>query len=313
MSVAIALSKMNGVKWKKRMESRLPNHQVQTWPNIANHEEIKYLLAWKPPADVFETLPNLEVIFSLGAGVDHLIFNPQLPTVPVVRIVDTDLTDRMTEWVTLQVLLHHRQHLLYAQQQKERMWKGYQQLPAREVHVGILGLGELGAASAVALRQLGFQVSGWSRSRKELPSIQSYAGQSELFGFLQQTNILVNLLPHTQQTQGLIDYELLTYLSRSEDFGAPVYINAGRGGTQNEKDLARALQDGTLKGASIDVFSSEPLSPENPLWQLENCIVTPHVASESDPNALSYNIAEQITAYEQGQGLKHTIDWCSGY
>ncbi|WP_186398676.1 glyoxylate/hydroxypyruvate reductase A [Stappia sp. P2PMeth1] len=314
MSLLIAVKGWNPAAWAARLGKHLPEHEVRSWPDaIGDPAAIRYALAWKAPAEALAACPNLEVIFSLGAGVDHLLAQPGLPDVPVVRVVDPDLTARMTEWVVLQVLLHHRQHLAYAAQQREGVWRDLEQPAARQVRVGLLGLGVLGADAAKALARLGFDVAGWARGPKRIDGVACYAGEGELDAFLARTDILVNLLPLTPETHGLVDYGLVSRLARDGALGGPVFINAGRGGSQVEADLVRALTDGTLKAASLDVFETEPLPASSPLWALENVVITPHVAAESDPEAISAYVAEQIRAYEAGGELRNLADKATGY
>ncbi|KZK75498.1 Glyoxylate/hydroxypyruvate reductase A [Pseudovibrio sp. W64] len=314
MNLVLSLKSFNEPEWIDRLQALLPNRKIEGWNGgVAEPEKAEYLLAWKPDPAVFSALPNLKVIFSLGAGVDHLTSLPELPNLPLVRIVDPDLTSRMTEWVVFQTLLHHRQHLTYAAQQEAGVWNGHRQWAAKDVRVGILGLGELGLDSAKALKALGFNVAGWSRSPKDVDGIESFAGEDQLEAFLNRTDILINLLPSTPATHKLVNAERLAMLSQSGALGGPVYINAGRGATQDEAAIDTALTSGQLKGASLDVFAIEPLADTSPLWQQRNCIITPHVAAESDPQALSEYVAQQIKGFERGEALENLVDLEVGY
>jgi glyoxylate/hydroxypyruvate reductase A len=314
MTLFVAVSGWNPEPWVKRLSARLPGRTVASHPASGSDlAEARYALAWKPEHGLLARCPKLEVIFSLGAGVDHLLSDPDLPDVPLVRVVDPDLTARMAEWVTLQVLLHHRRQLTYLAQQKQRVWQDHEQAAAGRVRVGILGLGVLGGEAASVLTRLGYDVAGWARSRKQIEGIACYAGASELDAFLARTDILVNLLPLTDETRHLVDHAFLSRLARNGAIDGPVFINAGRGGSQVEADLARALTDGTLAGASLDVFETEPLARESPLWEMENVVITPHVAADSDPEAISDYIAEQILAHESGQPLSSLVDRSAGY
>ena len=314
MSLFIAVSGWNPQPWVKRLSTRLPDHRVASHPaSDSDLSKVRYALAWKPEPGLLARCPNLEVIFSLGAGVDHLLSDPHLPDVPLVRVVDPDLTARMSEWVTLQVLLHHRRQLTYLAQQRARVWKDYEQAAAHRVRVGILGLGVLGKEAASVLVRLGDDVAGWARSRKQVDGAACFAGASELDDFLARTDILVNLLPLTDETRHLVDHGFLSRLARDGAIDGPVFINAGRGGSQVETDLVRALTDGTLAGASLDVFETEPLAATSPLWDLENVVITPHIAADSDPEAISDYIAEQILAHEAGNPLANLVDRNAGY
>lgn len=314
MSLLVAVNGWDPAPWVHRLASRLPGRDIRTWPDaVGDPADIRYVLAWKAPAAALSACPNLEVVFSLGAGVDHLLGQAGLPDVPVVRVVDPDLTARMAEWVVLQVLLHHRQHLAYAAQQRAGQWRDLPQPAARSVRVGIMGLGVLGERAARAVADLGFDVAGWARSRKEIEGIACFAGEGEFDAFLSRTDILVNLLPLTPQTTGLVDRRLLNRLARNGALGGPVFINAGRGGSQVEADLVVALKDGTLKAASLDVFESEPLPASSPFWKMENVVVTPHVAADSDPEAISDYVVEQIASFEADGTLRNRVDPGTGY
>jgi glyoxylate/hydroxypyruvate reductase A len=275
--------------------------------------EVRYALAWKPPEGLLAGLPNLRTIFSLGAGVDHILSDPTLPDVPLARIVDPDLTMRMTEWVVLQVLFHHRQTFGYMRQQRERHWDEIRQPAAKDVRVGIMGLGVLGRDAVEVIARLGFDTAGWSRSPQEIPGVACFHGKEGFDAFLARTDILVSLLPLTPETQGLIDRRLLAKLPRDGALGGAVLINAGRGGQQVEADVLAALDDGTLIGASLDVFETEPLPANSPLWSHPKVLVYPHVAAVSDANALTRLILRQIERVEAGLPPEHLVDRTRGY
>lgn len=277
-------------------------------------DTVHYAVVWKPEHGFLATLPNLKTIFSLGAGVDHVLEDPHLPDAPIVRFVDANLTGRMVEWVVLQVLMHLRQQRPYDGFQRLRKWQElFPQPAAGDVTVGIMGFGELGQASARGLLPLGFKLASWSRSPKTMDGVSSFHGEAGLSDFLSRTDILVSLLPYTPETHGILNRSLFEQLSRSGPFGAPVVINAGRGGSQVEEDIASCLQDGTLHGVSLDVFETEPLNADSPLWGFDNAILTPHMAAVSDPGALADHVAGQIKRFESGKPLEHLVDRTRGY
>ncbi len=319
MSVLVSVSGWDAKMWARHMALASPNHTIKYTPrDNDNLNDVRYALVWKPDRRLFCRLPNLEVIFSLGAGVDHILGMRPLPDVPIVRIVDDNLTWRMSEWVTLQVLLHHRQHLSYAAQQGQRVWQGREQPTASDVCVGIAGFGVLGRQAAGVLRTLGFSVVAWQRSPPRDPTsatagIEIYAGTAEREAFLAATDILVGLLPHTQQTQGLFNRSVFCGLRADGPLGGPIFVNAGRGMTHNEPDVIACLKDKTLKAASLDVFAREPLDQDSPLWRMKNVVITPHVAADSDPASLTKGIAVQIQRYEEGQSLQNVVDRNAGY
>lgn len=314
MAILIAVTGWDAGPWAERLRARLPDRDIRIWPDaMGDPADIRYALTWKAPASALTACPNLQAVFSLGAGADHLLGQQGLPDVPIVRVVDPDLTGRMSEWITLQVLLHHRQHLRYAAQQRRHEWTPHAQAAARDVRVGILGLGVLGADAAEVLVRLGYRVAGWARTPKDLAGVECFAGEEAFDAFLARTDILVNLLPLTPQTHGLIDRGVLDKLPRDGALGGPVFINAGRGGSHVEADIAQALRDGTLIAASLDVFETEPLPADSPLWDLETAIVTPHIAADSDPDAIIDYVAAQIRAFEAGADLENRVDPARGY
>ncbi len=277
-----------------------------------NLEGFKYIVCWDHEHGLPAKMPDLEVVFSLGAGVDHVLSDPQLPDVPIVRFVDPSLTSRMSEWIVLQVLMHLRQQRRYDLQQSRCRWQELQQPEARELVVGIMGMGVLGQEAARKLKTLGFQVRGWSRSKKQLDGIECFSG-AELDGFLSGTDILVGLLPHTKHTTGIFNRGLFEKLSRLGPFQAPVFINAGRGKSQVETDIVSCLEDGTLHGVSLDVFEEEPLAASSPLWGFSNAVLTPHMAATSDIRALASYVHEQVMRHEAGKELQNLVDPEAGY
>ncbi|MEX0591060.1 MAG: glyoxylate/hydroxypyruvate reductase A [Xanthobacteraceae bacterium] len=313
MSILLAIGGWEPEAWLERFRVLAPGREIRLAPDIGDPKTVHYACVWKPPAGLLASLPNLRAIFSLGAGVDHVIGDATLPEVPLVRIVDLDLTMRMTEYVVLHVLLHHRRMKLYAKQQGERVWRDHTDPSAAEVRVGIMGMGALGRAAAAGLMPLGFQLAGWSRTRKRISGIETFAGEAGLRPFLARTDILVCLLPLTADTRGLLRYDLFRHLARDGALGGPALINAGRGGLQIEADILRAFDDGTLAGASLDVFEQEPLPTASPLWSHPQVYVTPHNAAQSDPRALAKYVFVQIERHEQGLPLENVVDRARGY
>ncbi len=312
-AILVANTEWDPLPWAAPIRAVDPERPVFVWPDVPEPEAVGYALGWKPPPGVLAALPNLKVIFSLGAGVDHLIFQPDLPDVPIVRVVNSDLTERITEWVVLQVLLHHRQQRAYDRLQRERTWKELPQPAAHEVRVGIMGMGVLGRAAAVALNPIGFQIAGWSRRGTPMDGVEMFAGHERLDAFLARTDILVSLLPLTDETRGILAMPLFRKLAKDGPGGGPVVINAGRGGLQVETDIVAALDAKILGGVSLDVFEVEPLPAASPLWATDNLVITPHCAAWSSPAALAPAILRQIEAFEAGEPLQNLVDRSSGY
>lgn len=300
--------------WLRRFSQRLPGRRIV----IANEQDavvegFRYAASWKPTPGFLARCNGLEVIFNLGAGVDALLADRSLPNVPIVRVVNQDLRKRMTEYVVLHSLMQHRRQRTLDKAQARSTWDTSEQSAASAVRVGILGLGELGQDAAEVLQRIGFHVAGWSRTRKTLPGIRSYAGQDELDEFLARTDILVALVPLTHDTEGILNRDLFQKLARDGALGAPVLINAGRGGLQVEADVLSCLDDGTLGAAVLDVFHEEPLPASSPFWLHPKVTVTPHNAADSDPETISDGVAAQILDYEAGKPLRNVVDRSKGY
>ena len=300
--------------WADAMRKAAPALDVRVWPEVGDTKDILYAACWLPPAHVVKSFANLRVIFSLGAGVDAILSDPTLPVhVPIVRVNDDDLTHRMSEFIVMHVLMHHRQQLRLTENQRKGVWDAFSQHAAKDMTVGIMGFGVLGQDAARKLRMMGFEVRGWSRSLKTVAGVQSYAGPPQLDEFLSGTDILVSLLPATSETDGIINRSLISKLSRKGPFSAPILINAGRGRQQNEDDILGCFDDGSLYAASLDVFRQEPLPAESRLWKHPKVMISPHTAADSDPATICAYIARQITASESGIMLQNQINIGQGY
>jgi glyoxylate/hydroxypyruvate reductase A len=301
-------------RWKKRFDEVCKDRGVFLLPDaVFDPADVHYAAVWKPRPGELAAFPNLRVIFNLGAGVDALMADSSLPKVPLVRIAVSDLTDRMAEYVALHVLMHHRQEPYLRACQREKRWQPRFQWPASAISVGIMGLGTLGANAAEVLARIGFRVAGWSRAPKRIDGIECFHGKSQFDGFLQRTDILVCLLPLTPDTRHILHRGLFAKLHRNSPLGAPVLINAGRGGLQNEADILTCLDDGTLGAASLDVFADEPLAADSPFWTHPKIVLTPHNAADTDADEISKYVARQIERLEAGGALEHVVDPARGY
>ncbi len=300
--------------WAKSMQKAAPRLDIRIWPDIGRVADITYAAAWLPPPNVVKSLPNLKVIFSLGAGVDAILSDPTLPAnIPIVRVNDPDLTNRMSEYIVMHCLMHMRQQRRLDEQQRNKVWHGFEQHAASAMTVGIMGLGILGTDAAKKLKMMGFNVVGWSRSPKRLDGVTCYAGPNELTAFLGETDILVSLLPATPETDGIINRDMIRKLSRRGPFGLPILINAGRGRQNNESDILNALNAGELHAVTLDVFTKEPLPAESEFWSHPKVTVTPHAAADSEPAVICRYVADQITKFERGENLENLVDTSRGY
>jgi glyoxylate/hydroxypyruvate reductase len=314
MSLLVAIRGWHEPDWIERFQRLLPDRAVISARSDFDPGAIRYVACWKHVPGSLKALPDVKALFSLGAGVDHLVSDPDLPDAPIVRMVDRDLTHRMTEWVVWQCLDWLRQGKSYRAQQLASQWIDDRDQPsAREVRVGVMGLGVLGLDAVDALQRLRFDVAGWSRSPKVVDGVPTFHGDAGLSPFLARTDILVVLLPLTDDTRGILSAKLFAGLAQGGRLGGPVLMNAGRGGLQVEADILAALESKVLKGASLDVFETEPLPAESSLWRHPAVTVTPHNSAMSHPDSIAGAIVAQIRDVENGLPLRNVVDRGRGY
>ena len=307
------LSDVDEASWAAKLKAALAPYPVVRRGDDFDPADVRYIFVWKPRPDAFDGLAGLKAILSLGAGVDALLKHPKLPDAPIVRFVDADLSQRMSDYVVAHVTMHHRLYTRFRADQKARRWSQLYPPAASETTVGIMGMGVLGQDAAQRLRPLGFTLRSWSRTPKAIEGVEGFAGAGEFDAFLGGTDILVNLLPLTPDTTGILNYDTFRKLRRGKLDGGPVIVNAARGGHQREADIVRALEDGTLGAASLDVFETEPLPASSPLWDIENCYITPHIAAISnEASGVSY-FSRIISEHEVGKPLVNVVDRQRGY
>jgi glyoxylate/hydroxypyruvate reductase len=299
----------SAARWSAEIARLMPDLDIRLWPDLGDPAAIDYALVWRPEPGLLASLPNLKLILSLGAGVDHILCDPLLPRgVPIARLVDPYLTAAMSEYVVLQVLRMHRQDLDYRDQQPARIWREFPQKNAGERPVGILGFGEIGRDAARKLNALGFPVAGWGRRERTIDGFAVFAGRVGLSRLLARSEILVCLLPLTAETQGILDAAAFAQLPR----GAGL-INAGRGGHLVEDDLIPALDSGQISAAALDVFREEPLPPDHPFWRHPRILVTPHIAGITNPATAAAIVLDTIRRFEAGAPLPNQVDPGRGY
>lgn len=301
--------------WQEEFARGSGGRRVVFWPQdqITQVPEPYVLCSWKARPEVYDIFTKPQAVFSLGAGVDHLYAVREKLNAPVVRVINSDLTMRMVEYVCLSVLYLHRQIGRHAANQRQRLWPDITQPAAKDVRVGIMGPGQLGTAAGKALQAIGYDVAGWGRTARAGAPFPVFAGLGERDAFLARTQVLVNILPNTPETRGSVGKAVFSKLARMDGQGGAYFVSAGRGETVNETELAEALRTGVLAGAVLDVFNKEPLPQESPLWGMENVLITPHAAADSYPPAIVAQVMDTVERLERGEPLPVTVDLSKGY
>ena len=295
--------------WEKVLREAMPEEDLRTDPESGSLDDIDVALFAHRRPGVFPRLSNLKLIVALQAGVDSLLKDPELPSdVPIVRACQPGGDRLIAEFVLMQVLLHHRNMAAFIDDQRDHIWNKLEVLLASEGRVGFMGVGIIGHACAEIVRDIGFKVAAWTRSPKELAGIESFHGAAGLEPFLARSDILVNVLPLTAETENILNAQLFTALPK----GARI-INIGRGQHVADDDLIAALDSGHLAGATLDVFRKEPLPPEHPFWAHRKIIITPHTARKSRPQNVAPQVADNIRRLRAGQPLTQIVDRAAGY
>ncbi len=295
--------------WVEALQAHLPDIEVLAWPDYGDADAVEFALVWGDVAREMGRFANLKVLFSLGAGVEHLLVTAAVPqAVPIVRMVDPALRTGMVEFVLMRVLQYHRRLPEYEAQQRARRWLPLSQKLPDEQRIGIMGLGALGGAVAKSLTGLGFDVAGWSRTLRTMDGVTCFDGDDGLVGFLDRSDILVCLLPLTRATRNILDARLFAKLPP----GAYL-INVARGHHLVDGDLIAALESGHLAGAALDVFDDEPLPEADPLWSHPKILITPHVAAQTHASTSAMAVADNIRRFREGEALWHVVDKARGY
>ena len=300
----------DGKAWRQVLSAGLGTIDFRTiGEGLGKTDDIEVALAWKPDRGLLATLKNLKLIVSLGMGVDHLLADDRLPQgVPIVRIMDDGLIGQMSEYAIFWALRHHRDIDKYAESQRAKKWKPLDFVDTIHRRVGVMGLGTIGQDTAGKFAALGFPTAGWSRTQKTLAGIETFHGGDGFARFLARTDILVDVLPLTRETQGILNARAFAALPKGAFF-----INMARGGHVVDADLLAALDSGHLAGAVLDVFNTEPLPADHPYWTHPKVTVTPHIAGATNPRTASPGVIENIKRLRSGQPLIHTVDPTTGY
>ncbi|MEZ4944912.1 MAG: glyoxylate/hydroxypyruvate reductase A [Cyclobacteriaceae bacterium] len=308
--MALVIINPKGVEpWISALKEVDPDLDIRSFPNDTNRDEISFALTWRHPYGIFKDYPNLKCISSMGAGVDHLLRDPDLPKqVSIVRLADPYLAQDMAEFVLALIMNHLRDLNAFKIKQTESIWKPADYLRIRDVKVGIMGMGAIGKRVATELQKTGFNVMGWARTGKEIPGITVYAGANEFPKFLNETDILVSVLPLTNETKGILNKKNLQLLPKNA-----FVINVGRGEQLIDEDLVTLISEGHLSGASLDVFTEEPLPKNNILWKQPRVNVTPHIASLTNPNSVAPQIVDNYYRAKEGKPLLNVVSREKGY
>jgi len=296
--------------WSNGLQAAMPEMDIKVYPDEGDVNDIEYAVVWKHPRGILKKYPNLKAILSLGAGVDHIISDSELPKgLPIVRLVDKKLTHEMYLHSLHWVLHFHSNQYLYRIQQQSREWIQQSSVQSEDRTIGIMGLGNIGKAIGDSLVNLDFKVIGWgARPKNSTGEIEYYYGHEQLSEFLSQTDILINILPLTENTKNILTKNELKLLPKGS-----FIINIGRGGIINENDLLSFLNSGHINAAALDVFAQEPLPENNSLWGHSSVYITPHIAGQSNPGSAAKTIAENIRLIEKGESPYPIYSLNSGY
>lgn len=309
MSLLLVDPSRNMTAWKKALLDVDPDLDIEIWPDVDDKEKVQFAVCWNQPEHVLSQYPNLKAVSSLGAGVDHLLQDENLPAdIAICRIVSDSLVGQIKEYLLGAVIAIQRNFPAYFRQKERAEWQPHNHRLAGDVRIGVMGLGEMGKPVARQLAGLDYNVSGWSRSRKDLDGIHCYAGEEELDDFLADSRILICLLPLTPGTKDILDLELFKKLRK------PAWIiNAARGEHLVDEDLIYALDRNILQGAWLDVFDEEPLPDRHPFWGRNNIIITPHIASVTRPEEAAPQIVDNYKRAISGMELNYTVNRERGY
>jgi glyoxylate/hydroxypyruvate reductase A len=307
MTVLLKTDAERAARWAAYFSQHAPDIDFRTWPDAGNLADVRYFIGWQADRELLSAMPRLEVFFASGAGVDHLDFGAIPEHVPVVRMVEPGIVESMVEYAVMSILALHRDLLHYARAEPGA-WQARPVRPAGTRTVGVMGLGVLGQAVLERLSSFGFQLRAWNRSARDLEGVACFAGADGLAPFAAGCDILVCLLPLTEETRGILGRELFCALPR----GAAL-LNVGRGGHLDQDALLDALRGGQLSAAILDVTDPEPLPPDHALWREPRVLITPHIAAMTQPETAAPVLLANLRRHLSGEPLHDVVNRHRGY
>lgn len=301
MSIMIVSPGRNPEAWIEAIRAEHKDVEIELFPDVKAPEKVEFALSWKHPHGIFRDFRNLKVIASMGAGIDHIIEDPDIPKdIMITRVIDQQLTEDMSFFV-LSLVLEQMRNLSF--HHNNTAWNPKSYLRPEDVKIGIMGVGVLGVAAAEKLIRNGFDVAGWSRTPKKILGEKTFHGKEQLEEFLGRSNFLICLLPLTLETQNILNKNLFEKLP-----SGAYLINVARGNHLVEEDLLEAVTEGKLSGASLDVFREEPLPENHPFWRNDKIKITPHIASVTHPESVVPQILENYQIMKTGGRLNNLVD-----
>lgn len=301
MSLLIVSSQRDPKAWVQALKEKDPDLELEVFPEVGDPSKVEFALSWKHPHGIYKRYPNLKVIASMGAGIDHIIEDSDIPeNIKITRVIDEQLTKDMSVFV-LSLILDHLRNLSFHYCSKT--WNPKKYLRPEEVQVGIMGMGVLGVGVAEKLIRNKFNVTGWSRTKKEILGVTTFHGDEQLQEFLEDTRVLVCLLPLTSETENILNKRVFQSLPA----GAYV-INVARGPHLVEEDLLEMIEKGHLSGAALDVFRKEPLPEDHPFWKNDKIKITPHIASVTNPATVVSQILENYRRMKENKQLENVVN-----
>ncbi|WP_333661388.1 glyoxylate/hydroxypyruvate reductase A [Chishuiella changwenlii] len=308
MSIAIIFNNRKIEDWQEKLSAQFTDTKVEVYPEISNPEDVEFIIAWKPHKGYINEFPNAKVIQSAGAGIDHLLHTKLPEHVKVTRIVDEELKQDMFEHVLACIMISMKNMYKYSESQENKEWKPVNYQSIKDITITVLGLGKIGQFVAEKFVNLGFKVQGWSNSEKQIEGVKSFSGELELAEAANGIDFIVNILPLTNETKGILNKNLFDKFSENT-----VLINVGRGAHLVDEDLTDALQSNQIKEAYLDVFNEEPLPVDHPFWENDKVFMTPHVASITNTSSVLLQIEDNYYKMKQKADLTNEVSLEKGY